>query len=199
MTFWSDLSACTTWECVNGFAAWLSAFGTICVSGIALWLSFKDRRICLNAVFCNSLMSSNNPNVLDTWNYALTCVNVGHRSVTITNYHWKLLQFPFTKKNKIVTYGHTEPVISAYCSRLPIELTDGKQAQFFFLSDFFETIKDNDDFLFCSTNKWVALLRISTFNLYIDTSVGKAIKVKTSFSMRRNLWRKYIKITSSSK
>ena len=195
MDFWTNLNECKTWECVNSFSAWLAAFGTLLVSGIALWLSFRDRKICLDAVFCNSLMASSNPNVLDTWFYALTCVNVGHRSVTITNYHWKLFQFPFAKKNKIVTYGHTEPAISAYCSKFPIELTDGKQAQLFFLSDFFETLENSDGFIFCTTNKWVAFFRILTFNLYIDTSVGKVIKVNTSFAMRKNLWRKYLNIT----
>ncbi|ELA7138053.1 hypothetical protein [Vibrio harveyi] len=197
MDFLSNLKECTTWECVNSFAAWLAAFGTLFVSSVALWLSFKDRKICLDAVFCNSLMASSNPNVLDTWFYALTCVNVGHRSVTITNYHWKLFQLPFTKKNKIVTYGHTDPAVSAYCSNLPIELTDGKQAQFFFLSNFFESVANSDDFLFCTTNKWTTLFRLLTFNLYIDTSVGKVIKVKVSLSMRKSLWRKYLNITNN--
>ncbi|MCL1066888.1 hypothetical protein L2735_08725 [Shewanella olleyana] len=191
-----ELEACTTWECVNSFAAWFAAIATIIISSLALWLSVKDRMVRLEATFWNSLVAYNNPTIPDTWFYALTCVNLGYRPVTITNYHWKLFQFPFTKKTKIVTNGHKFIEAAQLSTKLPADLADGKQAVFYLPSTFFEQLDRSDEFIFCRSNKLLAFWRIYTFNVYVDTSVSKVIKAKMSLKMRRNIWSKYLNITS---
>jgi hypothetical protein len=191
-----ELAECTTWECVNSFAAWFAALGTIVISSLALWLSVKDRMIRLDVVFWNSLVASDNPTIPDTWFYALTCVNIGYRPVTITNYHWRLIQLPFSRKMKIVTNAHKCIDAARYSTKLPKELCDGKQAVFYLPSTFFETLNDSDNFIFCRSNKLFAFWRIFTFSIYVDTSVAKVVKANISWKMRRSMWRKYLNITS---
>ena len=66
-----NLDPCPTWECVNSFAAWLAAIGTILITGLALWLSVRDRRINLRSAMTLGLLPSSNLDVLDRGVFAL--------------------------------------------------------------------------------------------------------------------------------
>jgi len=179
-------------EILNSVATWLSALGTITISGIALWLAVKDRRVQLKVVLTGGVIPTYNPSVLDQYVYILNCINSGARTVTITNYHWKYQSFPFSKRKHYVTFPYLDKRVSTFCTKFPAELKDGQQALIFHPSDFFEKLDNPDDLLF-SKNYLVAMHKIFTFGIYIDTSIGKAVKGKVSWKFRRNLWSTYKK------
>jgi hypothetical protein len=76
------------------------------------------------------------------------------------------------------------------CSKLPLELTDGKEGHAFYAHDFFSKLDESQKFLFHS-NRLVAWLRIHFFKVRISTTVGKRLKVKVKWSVRQQLWKTY--------
>lgn len=175
---------------INSFSPWLSAFGTIFISSIALWLSIRDRNVQLRAILSSGLIPQRNPKVLNFPVYTISCVNVGPRQVGITNYHWRYRKYPFKEKLNLWTFPYEDSRVSHMCSKLPKILSDGEQVLIFHPSDFFSELEKREDFLFADT-ALTAFYRIMTFKLYIDTSIGKSIKVKIKWKWRRNLWKKY--------
>lgn len=180
------VTSCTTWECINSFANWLSALGTILITGLALWLSVRDRMLNVKANLSLGLVPGNNPNVLDTHVYALAFTNVGPRPVTVTNHCWFL---PF-KKGVVYLMPQMDRELGRLCSTLPIELTDGKDGHAFYSDDFFSKLDEPEKFLF-HKNRFVAWWRINFFRVRISTTIGKRIKVTVARPVRRRLWRVY--------
>lgn len=188
-----------TWLFINSFAPWLSAVGTVLISGIALWLSVRDRKVQLRATLSSGVIPQENPLVLNFCVYTLSCVNVGPRQVSVTNYHWRYRKYPFTGKLNFWTFPYLDRRVSHMCSKLPKQLSDGEQVLIFHPSDFFAELERREEFLFAD-NALTAFYRIMTFNLYVDTSIGKPVKVKVSRKWRRSLWREYKKfITNAGK
>tara|TARA_R110001606_G_scaffold346892_4_gene496038 strand:+ start:65811 stop:66380 length:570 start_codon:yes stop_codon:yes gene_type:complete len=179
-----------TWLFINSFAPWLSAAGTVLISGIALWLSARDRKVQLRATFSNGVIPNENSHVLNLFVYTLSCVNVGPRQVSVTNYHWRYRKYPFTEKLKFYTFPYLDDRINRLCSKLPKQLSDGEQVLIFHPSDFFSSLEKREEFLFAK-NSLTAFYRIMSFRLYMDTSIGKPVKVKIDWRWRRNLWREY--------
>ena len=122
------LATCTTWECINSFANWLSAMGTVLITGVGLWLSVKDKMLRVKAQLDVGLVPSSNPLVLDTRVYALSFTNVGPRPVTVTNHCWFL---PFSR-GVVFLMPQMDPQLGRLCSKLPLELTDGKEGLAFY-------------------------------------------------------------------
>jgi len=178
--------SCATWECINSFAAWLSALGTILITGLALWLSVKDRMVNVKAVLSLGLVAGNDPRLLDTPVYALSITNVGPRPVTVTNHYWYL---PFVK-GLVVLLPQMDPELGGLCSRLPFEITDGKEGHAFYPCDFFSKLDEPEKFLF-HKNPLTAWLRIHFFKVRIATTIGKRVKVTVQRPVRQKLWRTY--------
>ena len=183
----ASISPCMTWECINSFGNWLSAIGTILISSLALWLSVKDRLIHVSAELNVGIVPSNNPLVLDTRVYILSFTNVGIRPVTITNHCWFL---PFSK-GVIFLMPHMDLVVGILCSKLPLELTDGKEGHAFYPYDFFSRLDEPEKILF-HKNRLIAWIRIHFFKVRISTTVGKRLNVKVKPAVRRQLWQSYI-------
>ncbi|MGY0800152.1 hypothetical protein ACW7G0_14010 [Lysobacter sp. A286] len=118
------IESCTTWECVNSFANWLAAIGTILITGLALWLSVRDRRVNLKAALTLGLLPSSNPDILDRAVFVLSFANVGPRPVTVTNHCWVL---PLVK-GIVFLQPYRDARVASLCSKLPMELTAGKRA-----------------------------------------------------------------------
>ena len=190
------MEACNTWQCLNSFAPWLSAFGTILISGVALWLSVRDRFIRLKANYSGSLIPSYDPMKLDTYAYVLDFVNVGAREVHVTNFEWHWKHSPFLKKQRSIIQPYLDERVARLCSKFPMRLGDGETARIFFASDFIEKLDEPDVFLF-STSSMKAFFRIFTSEIYLCTSVGRKIKVKMKSGMRREIWRRYKKYNKS--
>jgi hypothetical protein len=180
------LASCTTWECINSFANWLAALGTILITGLALWLPVKDRMVNVKAELSLGLVPGENPNVLDKQVYALSFTNVGPRPVTVTNHCWFL---PLTK-GVVFLMPQMDPQLGRLCSTLPIELTDGKEGHAFYAHDFFSKLDEPEKFLF-HKNRFVAWLRIRFFRIRIATTIGKRLKVRINRTVRRRLWQTY--------
>lgn len=189
----SEIAVCKTWECINSFASWISALGTILISGLALWLSWKDRLIRVKALFDYGLIPGENPTVLNKKVYILAFTNVGHRTVTITNYEWKIRRWPkIWRWNRIITFPYMDPVLQHMCSKFPVELSDGKEGHIFHNDTFFEDIEIREDHLF-SSSKFIAFIRICDFKMVLHTTTGKIVSVHIPFRVRKNIWNRYNK------
>jgi hypothetical protein len=108
----------------------------------------------------------------------------------VTNHHWRYRKYPFTEKLYFWTFPYLDNRVSHICSKLPKQLSDGEQVLIFYPSDFFAELEQREEFLFAE-NALTAFYRIMTFNLYMNTSIGKPVKVKVGWKWRRNLWREY--------
>ena len=181
-----SIASCVTWECVNSFANWLAALGTIFISGLALWLSVRDRAINLKADFNTALLPKDDPKVLETHVFALSFTNQGPRTVTVNNF---VLSLPFSKK-VIYIFPWMDSRVSHFCSKLPAELLDGKTGHIFFPIDFFNSLEKPDIVLF-HKNKLLAWMRIHFFRIYVVTTVGKRVVVSIKKLARKKQWSMY--------
>lgn len=180
------VASCTTWECVNSFANWLAAVGTIFISGLALWLSVRDRMVNMRAEFNIGLVAGDNPTIIDREVYILSFTNIGPRPITVTNHCWSL---PFFK-GIIFLMPNMDRQLGHLCSKLPLELSDGKEGHAFYGKDFFSQLDEPEKVLF-HKNRLVAWLRIRLFRIYVTTTIGKRVKVAIKLAARKKLWRTY--------
>lgn len=180
------IAECTSWECINSFGNWLSAIGTILISGVALWLSVKDRMILMKASFDVGLIPGDNPAVLDREVFILNFTNVGSRPITVTNHCWK---FPFFK-GIVFLMPNMDHETGHFCTKLPCEITDGKDGYAFYRKNFFSELENSEDLIF-HKSLLVAWLRINFFKMYICTSIGKRINVRVNGRVRKKLWALY--------
>lgn len=187
----SEIADCKSWECINSFASWVSAFGTILISGLALWLSWRDRVIRVSASFDYGLIPGKDPTLLNKEVYILAFSNIGHRTATITNYEWRLRRWPiFWKSNRIVTFPYMDRELQSLCSKFPVELTDGKEGRIFHNATFFQDL-ENQEVLIFSSSKLIAFIRIFDFRMVLHTTTGKIVNVHIPFRVRKNIWNRY--------
>ena len=181
-----NVNSCSTWECINSFANWLGAVGTIFISWLAFWLSVRDRMINMKATFNTGLIPGENPYMVNREVYILSFTNIGPRQITVTNHIWS---FPFVKGFTFLM-PHLDYQLGHLNSKLPLELSDGKEGFFIYANNFFSKLSEPERALF-HQNRFIAWLRIRLFNIYISTTVGKRVKVKISSGARKQLWRAY--------
>lgn len=184
------MESCTTWQCVNSFALWISAVGTTFISALALWLSIRDKIIRLNVSFDYGLIEGSAPNVMDRPVWILNFNNIGARTATISNFSWSYRAYPFSKVTDFFTFPHMEPGLGRLCSRLPCELKDGKSGNIFHRGDFFYQIEQSEKFLY-SNSKFIAFYRIFTFKVNVHTTVSKSFKARIPKRARKKLWQEY--------
>jgi hypothetical protein len=180
------IANCITWECVNSFSNWLSAVGTVATAALALWLSVRDRRVNLMAKFSLGLVPGTDPLALDQRVFMLDFTNEGPRPVTVINHAWRL---PLVR-GVIFMFPSMDTAVAHLCTKLPVELTDGKAGHTFYPEDFFMKL-DEPEKVFFPRSRWRAWLRIWFFRLYIHTSVGKNVQVRVHRQVRRRLWRQF--------
>jgi hypothetical protein len=183
------MQACDTWNCINSFALWISALGTVSVSAIALWLTIRDGFLRMSSRFSLGIIASASPAHENIKVYILEFTNVGIRPITVTNYRWKI---PFLKKAAfVVTFPQMDARVSAVCTKFPAELKDGQGGNIFHTEDFFSAMDEPENFLY-PKNKIKAFVRIWFFKMYISTSTGKQILVKVDKNVRKKLWKEYL-------
>jgi hypothetical protein len=90
-----SIDPCKTWECINSFANWLAAIGTIFAVVVALWLSIRDRSINLKATFDLGMVPTDDPTILDQQVFNLSFTNYGPRTVHVDNF---VISLPFIKE-----------------------------------------------------------------------------------------------------
>ena len=180
------IADCTTWECLNSFGNWLSAFGTIAAVAVALWLALRDRMLHMRATFNTAITTLTRVDILDNHGFMLEFTNIGARPITVTGHEWHL---PF-QKHRLLFMPHMDTRSATITTRLPCELTDGKSGHAFYPHDFFRELEDPDKALF-HPNRFVAYLRIRFFKIRIGTSVGKKVHVVVRRPARDALWAQY--------
>ncbi|UGB45243.1 hypothetical protein LQ772_14855 [Frateuria edaphi] len=178
---------CTTWECVNSFSEWLSAFGTIAAVAVALWLALRDHMLHMRATFNTAVTTLTRTDTLDNHGFMLEFTNIGARPITVTGHEWQL---PF-QKHRLLFMPHMDVRSAAITTRLPCELTDGKSGHVFYPDDFFLELEDREKALF-HPNRLIAYLRIRFFKILIGTSVGKKVHVAIRRPARDALWAQYV-------
>ncbi len=181
------MQACETWECVNSFGNWISAIGTVVISGIALWLSVRDRFIRMSNRLSWGVIAPYNGENINV--FILSFTNIGARPVTVTNYKWRI---PFNGRNIAftITMPQLDRRVAQYCTKFPIELSDGHGGNIFHTDDFFINMENPENFLY-PKNIFLAFIRIQFFKIYISTSLGKDIPVNIDRGVRNTLWKEY--------
>ena len=181
------MEACSTWECINSFSGWISAIGTILVSALALWLAWKDKILRLSTTFSYGCIKNE---IVNEFVWILNFVNKGARPVTVTGFYFLYKAFPMSKYQKLLTFPHYDDRLGYLCKQLPCKLDDGQSGNIFYADDFFAKLDDIKKFIF-PDSKILALYRIFTFKIYIDTSFSKRFKTKINLRARKILWDKY--------
>lgn len=183
------MQACDTWNCVNSFALWISAIGTVSVSTIALWLSLRDGFLRISTRFSLGIIANASPSRENIRVYILEFTNIGVRPITVTNYRWKI---PFLKSAAfVITFPQLDSRVASVCTKLPAELTDGQGGNIFHTDDFFSAMEEPEKFLY-PKSKIMAFIRIWFFKMYISASTGKQIAVKIDRNVRKKLWKEYL-------
>jgi hypothetical protein len=185
----NDISACATWECVNSFADWVAAIGTILISAMALWLSMRDRIPRVEATFDAALIPGQNPRILDRWVYILLMTSVRVMPVTISNFKW-VYRERILKKGYAITFPYEDKEFGRRCTPLPCELTFGKQAHLLHRDEFFLDLENQ--FLF-DRNKLKSWWKIRTFYIVVQSTIGKEFKAKIHKRARARIWKEYKK------
>jgi len=185
-----NIESCNTWQCINSFAPWVSAFGTILISGVSLWLAIKDKLIRLKATFVISQFAIDDPRIEESWAYCISFVNIGVKPITITGYEWHFRSSPCGEKKRKFINPYWNTSFKNVSTKLPCELTDGKQGQIFHSINIFRDLENKSDFLFADS-AILAFYRISTFNIFLTTSIGTKIKVKIGKGIRGDIWKQY--------
>ncbi len=150
--------------------------------------------INMRASFDTVVTTGNNPNLLDRHGFMLSFTNIGPRPITVTGHTWSL---PF-QKHQLFFMPQMERETAHLNSRLPVEITDGKEGHLFYKENFFSELDQPEKALF-HPNKVVAYTRIALFRIRIGTSVGKRIPVKVTRTARQKLWSLYKTYNNSSK
>jgi hypothetical protein len=181
------IKECSTWECVNSFANWLAAIGTIFISSLALWLSVRDRMINMKVDLTLGLIPNENRSILDRIVFIISFTNVGPRPVIVVNHAWSL---PFSR-GVIFLMPDLDPQLGSLCAKLPLELSDGKGGHVFFDENFFSLL-ENSQGVFFHENLFIAWLRIRFFRVHIRTTVGKSVRASIHSGVRKKLWNLYL-------
>ncbi|MCC6208760.1 MAG: hypothetical protein IT488_11480 [Gammaproteobacteria bacterium] len=140
----------------------------------------------MSAEFNIGLVAGDNPSIIDRECYVLSFTNIGPRPITVTNHCWFL---PFFKGN-IFLMPQMDTQLGHLCSKLPLELSDGKEGRAFYGRDFFSQLDEPEKVLF-HKNRLIAWLRIRLFRIYVTTTIGKRVKVAIKLAARKKLWRTY--------
>jgi len=166
-----------TWEFINSFSSWLSAFGTIAAVIVALYLARIDKRVRLEVsagirLIVSPGVSGPHPEYL-----VIRIVNSGHREAQITNIGWKVGFF----KKKLAVQTTIKDMLS---SDLPVRLKDGQEASYYIpLNERINWLKDFvHDFL---PNRY--RLRSRFIYATVHTSIGKSFEAKREKGLRKRL------------
>ncbi len=142
----------------------------------------------MDASFDVGMAPGTNPLVIDQPVYILSFTNIGKRSITVTNYEWNI---PASgKRRRFITFPQMDRPVSHLCTKLPVELTDGKSGHIFHVESFFRNIDKPEEFLY-PKNSLSGWFKIHFFKMFISTSIGKKIKVKIHRRVRQSLWKEY--------
>lgn len=186
------LKPCLDWNCINSFADWVSAIGTIFISGVSLWLAYKDRLIRIDGAFDVGMIPSDtyNNNILDRNVFILSFVNIGRRKVKIENFKI-CLKVGLFKKNYAYLFPQYEASLKLINPQFPIRLDEMEKANVFFDENFFINLQFNNNQHIFHKNTLITWYRLKTAYFLLDTSIGEQIKIRINQDAIDKLWKQY--------
>lgn len=135
------MEPCTTWQCFNSFALWISSLGTVLISAVSLYVSYRaysyarNRDVPVISTKITAGIIPTSPQALQF--IGVEVVNTGHRKVIVSGYSWLFKDFRGPGKqivSHVAVNQHT-----ALSSKLPCELDEGQKSLFFNPFDMFST------------------------------------------------------------
>jgi hypothetical protein len=185
------IESCTTWQCINSFAPWVSAFGTLCVSIISLWLSIRNQCVRMNVWFAVRKVDYDEKL---KGVYIINLVNIGLISFIPTHCGFRFQPYPFyRKKEYIIDIWNDKNVSLNGCEKFGSEFTTGKHAQIvcpiYISNDIFKTTLEENPFFI--ENTLLALWRVMTLEIFISTSIEKKFNAKIVKGTRCAIWKLY--------
>lgn len=187
-----NFEPCTSWDCFNSFALWISAVGMVFISAISLWLSIKDKLILVDGAFDVGIIPSNitNRDILDRNVFILRFVNIGRRKVKIDNFRLSI-NFTLFKKSYFVLYPQLEETLKFINPQFPIRLDEMENSNIFFDEKFFINLEKDKRNIIFHKNYLFSWYKIHTAYFLLDTSIGKKIKIKVTKTAKNKLWKQY--------
>ena len=183
--FFSNLEACTTWTCVNSFAAWASALLTILISGSALAISIrayqyaKRKDVEVLSISIGVCILGTRPAAQNAFSIKVT--NSGHRSTTLKSYDW-VAQMPFSQGTQLITY-FLDNSFTKLSAPFPSTLADGDEAQFFQDLNVFSA---HPTFLY-HQSPWKAWLLVNSLTIGVTTT-RRRHQQRLPESVRKLVW-----------
>jgi len=165
-----------TWEFINSFSDWFSAIGTLAAVVLALYLARGQSKLKLRISAGHRIMAG-----LGTGNFPdylyISIVNTGFRKACITGIGWKVGLF---KKSYAIQTTDKSP----WSSSLPIDLSDGQEAQYLV------PFKGEADWLNVFARDFLGNRPVLTsyfITLQVFTSVGKIFEKRIERNLREKL------------
>jgi hypothetical protein len=192
-----NISACESWTCINSFAPWLAAIGTISTLVWTIRIATNDRRPRVRA--SNWVLMTKTPTVLGpsgtatlstpdfTPFFEAQVVNIGQCPVIIDACSW-LIQLDWSTRLVLKEHQSSSPLVQAEQSTLPSTLKYGERSKFIF--DIF-TLPPPTHALHGVSFKCAAWIRVQSLKFEIRTSVGQYIRVKADSEIKKRVWQEY--------
>lgn len=189
-----DFRACDSWQCINSFAPWFTALGTITISGLSLWLAIKDKLVRVSGIFRLAMIPSDvtNTTIINRNVFVLNFVNVGIRKVKITNFMMCIHSGLF-KKNYLVLFPQLDESLKHINPNFPIQLDEMDSKDLFFDENFFLNLNEKSRKHLFYKNKFYTWYKIQTAYFILNTTIKKDIKIPIHQEAKRKLWKQYTK------
>lgn len=165
-----------TWTFINGFAAWVSAFGTLAAAIIALYLSRQESRVRLAVVAGVRIIVQQGAG--ERLEYlCVEVTNIGRRPAQITNLYWR---DGYPRGAQFVWIAPR----NALSSTVPVILTDGQRANYFVLmSEFFDANGDLAPHFKGPRGR----IRACLYRVGVSTSAGPRFEARLEKGLRDRL------------
>lgn len=191
----ADIPECTTWQCINSFALWISSIGTVLISAVSLYVSYKafsytrSRDVPRIAIEVTTGIISNSGEPFTF--LGLEVSNIGHRKVIITGYSWEFKEL-FRSGKQLISYI-SKNKYTALSDKIPFELDEGRKASFFNPLDLFANATE----FYEGATYFGVWYRVHTLKVRITcTTFTKRIKLNRG--IRSMIWSQYKSLLKSS-
>lgn len=183
-----NLPECTTWQCINSFALWISSVGTVLISTASLYVAHKafvysrDKDVPKIDIKIHTGLMGIADETLDF--IGIEIINSGHKKVVVTGYSWEYME-SFKKWKQLISYigSSKQNLIS---DKIPCTLGEGEKADFYNpLNLFIE-----NEIFHKNSNKLFVWYRIQTLKVRVSCSTfRKTIPVRKD--LKSLIWRQY--------
>jgi hypothetical protein len=164
------------WVFINGFAGWLSGFGSLSAVVVSLYLARRDMRIRLRiSADIRQIVFSGPPPVKKGEFITIAVTNVGRRSARVTGLFWKNLLIPHLYLLQI-------PGDAPLSAQLPARLQDGDEADFTVPVQVFAK---NDAAVFCRLLPRPRKLMVQFLRMQVRTSTGEVFGARIDKELKK--------------